>query len=348
MDWKAIFQCFIEGKQKADGKTQPVGSITKGTVNRLTFEQALEKNIFGGILQQDIIDISFDDAAMSEAFMRMREANNWQCIVLPNPQNGHIHTYWRNTARRVEKDGYTDATTACGMTVDIHGGFTYNRLREPAHDRFPPAFAPEQDIDEVPDELLPVKTSKTLWGLSEGSGRNAEMYSYINVLISQLGLSPDQCRHVLRNTNSFVFAGALPDSELKTILRDESFEKPFLAAKSSADSQEYFKQFLKSLGMSIKYNELLNIVEYGDIPKIEDYPRIKDIQNVMPIKLAFDFSEFTKKRISKQKVMDLILLEADTHIIRYGNSFNLQCGMGWIGFPICLKFWILQIRFSSL
>ena len=315
MTWQNVFQCFIEGQKKPDGKTKPIGSVAKGTAKRLDFQQAMEKAIFGGILNPDVVDISFDDAGMADAFMQMRDANGWQCVVLPNPQNGHIHTYWKNMQRRVEKDGYTSTATACGMVADIHGGFTYNRLREPDHERFPPLFCPKEDLDEVPDELLPVKTSKTLWGLREGGGRNAEMYSYIGVLISQLHLTADQCRHILRNTNNYVFAEPLPDDELETILRDDSFEKPLAmdSGKNGTGLQESFKQFLNSLGMTIRYNELLNRVEYTGIPDTGDYPDIKDIQNVMPIKLALEFGNHTGKRISKQRVTDLILLEADTH-----------------------------------
>ena len=316
MNWQDLFQCFVEAELKPDHTTKPKGSLPRNTARRLTFDEAMKKKLFGAVLQPDTIDISFDDADMSEAFMRMREENDWQCVVLTNPKNGHIHTYWKNTQRRIEKDCYTSTPTACGFTADIHGGFTFIRLREPTHDRFPPTFCPEGDLGEVPDELLPVKTSKTLWGLRDHDGRNPTMSSYIYVLTSQLHLSADKCRHILRNTNNFVFAEPMPDDELETILRDENFEKPIADSNDGADPQEPFRQFLESLGMSIRYNEVANKVEYVNIPQYGDYPNIRDTQNIMPIQLARDYSARMGKWISKAKVTDLILLEADV------NTFN--------------------------
>ena len=84
--------------------------------------------------------------------------------------------------------------------------------------------------------------------------------------------------------------------------------------KNGSASPEVFRKFLKSLGMSIKYNELLNIVEYENIPNEAEYQSITDVQNVMPIKLMYEFRKFTgKQNITKHQMIDLILLEADTH-----------------------------------
>ena len=67
--------------------------------------------------------------------------------------------------------------------------------------------------------------------------------------------------------------------------------------------------------MSIRYNDLLNLVEFEDIQ--EEYNTVTDIQNVMPIKLQYGFRQYTGlKNIGKQQVIDLIILEADE------NSYN--------------------------
>lgn len=79
-------------------------------------------------------------------------------------------------------------------------------------------------------------------------------------------------------------------------------------------------------GYSIRYNELLNIVEYDGIP--EDL-QIKDIQNVMPIQLQYDFRQYTKKAVSKQQVTDLIILEADIH--SYNPIQDYLKGIVWDG-----------------
>ena len=47
---------------------------------------------FGAILNQDFVDISFDTDELSQKFWDMAEKNNWNCLILENPENGHIHS----------------------------------------------------------------------------------------------------------------------------------------------------------------------------------------------------------------------------------------------------------------
>ena len=104
---------------------------------------------FGAILNQDFVDISFDTDELSQKFWDMAEKNNWNCLILENPENGHI------------QKGGKDKKLAVGLIADIHSGSSYIPLRVNGVDRFPPSFEPD-DIDEVPDELIPVNTRNTV------------------------------------------------------------------------------------------------------------------------------------------------------------------------------------------
>lgn len=196
----------------------------KGISDVRTFEDASQFKSYGAILNDGFVDISFDSPELSDAFMNMCEAAQWNCLVLENPDNGHIHTYWKDTNGRIKKKGYTDVCLAVGFIADIHSGETYIPLcvdgvrREEIFDKDPDA-----DYDEVPDELIPVNTSIKLWGMCEGEGRNSSLFEYENIIVSQVTEDPDAMKRILNNINQYVLSEPLSDAEMESIMRDEAF-----------------------------------------------------------------------------------------------------------------------------
>ena len=151
----------------------------------------------------------------------------------------------------------------------------------------------------------------------EKGDRTNPLGAYVLQLTSKKGFTQEEAFQVIEIINES-FDDPIPNDLLysqilneSTALKCQDIEEQ---TKNGSASPEVFRKFLKSLGMSIRYNELLNIVEYENIPNEADYQDITDIQNVMPIKLMYEFRKFTgKQNITKHQVIDLILLEADTH-----------------------------------
>lgn len=176
----------------------------------------------------------------------------------------------------------------------------------------------DADVDCSAPALIPVQKGKEkpfLLSFQEGD-RNNHLSEYAFYL-SRTGFQTDAIREIIEAINDYIMEDPLKDSEIDLILRPETIEKLKdieEQQKNGSASPEVFRKFLKTLGMTIKYNELLNVVEYDNIPQEAEYQDITDIQNVMPIKLMYEFRKFTKKQnITKHQVIDLILLEADTH-----------------------------------
>ena len=218
-----VFKTYLKGKSSGDGKG-PDAKQVKGKTKIMTFEEASKNDCFGAILNDDFIDISFDSDELSEKFWNMSEENGWKCLILENTENGHIHSFWKDSEKKITKGG-ADLKLAVGLIADIHAGSTYIPLRVHGSDRFPPSFEPDV-IQEVPDELLPVNTQIDLLSLHEGDGRNDSIFKYILVLQSQLQLEKEQIKRILYNINHFIFTEPLPSDELETITRDEAFAKP--------------------------------------------------------------------------------------------------------------------------
>lgn len=256
MEWKGndiAFKGYVIGKGK-----QAIMKVKN--VQLLSWDAVQRYRSFGTILNQYFVDISFDTNERSQKFWDMVEKNNWKCLIFENLENGHIHSIWRIPNNWKFKDG-RDKKLAVGLIADIHSGSTYIPLRVDGVDRFPPSFEPD-DIDEVPVELFPVNTTIDLEGLQEGDGRNEELFRYILILQSQLGLDEELIRKVLYNTNYFIFQEPLSDDELEVILRDEAFQKPvFFMDKTFLFDR--FAVWLKNTYHVVKINNQLHIYQNG-------------------------------------------------------------------------------------
>lgn len=260
MNWKGndqVFRGYVRGNPDGDGKSP--ASKVKGK-NLQKWSEVKDESCFGGILNEGIVDISFDSDELSQKFWEMAEKNNWNCLILENQKNGHIHSYWKDTKKRIEKGG-KDKKLAVGLVADIHNGSTYIPLRVHGVDRFPPCFEPDT-LDEVPDELIPVNTQIDLLNLSEGEGRNDELFKYILILQSQLLLSKEEIRRVLQNTNDFVFGEPLKQDELDVICRDEAFEKPVFY-NGKVFLHDSFGRYMKNEFHIKRINGQLHVYDQG-------------------------------------------------------------------------------------
>lgn len=322
--WQGVFRTFLKGGRK-DGK----GCVDrhKGIDHVRTFEEASKFECFGGVLKDGYVDISFDDADMSEAFLDMAEDKHWRCWGLINPDNGHLHTFWRDTAHKIAKDG-KDLPLAVGLVSDIHSGETYIPLRVFGVDRFPPEYSllEDEEVQEVPEELLPVSTKIKLWHSGDGDGRNSDLYSYILVLQSQLMLDPDRIRDMYRECiNKHILAEPLADSELDMILRDESFEKDVHPAfwKGNTFQHNVFGNFLMEREHFIYLNGQVHFYK-GNV-----YTNDKnDIERIM-----YDYIPNIKKA-QKSETLDYLAgtapkrVEASPELVAFRNGvYDLKHGI---------------------
>lgn len=217
-----IFRAYFFGDCDGNGKAPRKHTRIKGK-DGYAFEAAAASTCFGGVMHSGFTDISFDSAEMAAAFLEMAEANGWRCLVLENPENRHIHTFWRNSGR-ITKKSARDVKLAVGLVADIHGGDTYIPLRVHGADRFPPVYDifDGEDYQEVPEELLPVSTKIDLWEIGKG-GRNDALSGMAKYLVYNTRFTKEQIKRIIFNANEFVLGEPIPDEELGVILRDETF-----------------------------------------------------------------------------------------------------------------------------
>ena len=253
----------------------------------------------------------------SEAVLQYLDDHNYQYVAIRTEHGVHIVMY-RPEWFRIDSNRL-NWFSAMGIKLEAHVTKVFEPLRVNGIERkFIKGSLTDAVIDQSAPALLPIQKGREKPFLLEfQQGDRNNHFSEYAFHLSRSGFQADDIKEVIQAINTYVLEDSLPESEIETILRPETMEKLMdieEQQRNGSVSPEVFNKFLKSLGMSIRYNELLNIVEYENIPKEAEYQEITDIQNVMPIKLMYEFRKFTgKHNITKHQVIDLILLEADTH-----------------------------------
>lgn len=200
-------------------------------------------------------------------------------------------------------------------TSDDHIPLRINGVKR----KFFRGFIDNTDIDELPCFLYPLQKGNKPFEIDFQEGdRTQKLGAYLFHLVSKK-YSAEQAFDIVRLMNQYIFEKSIPDNLLDSQILNDSTMNKLLGLEQTTQKKDItpdtFRRFLSELGMSIRYNELLNIVEFKNIP--EEYKAVTDVQNVMPIKLQYGFRQYTGlKNISKQQVTDLIVLEADE------NSYN--------------------------
>lgn len=310
-----VFRTYVKG----DGKSPAKGTSLKGKKTVLSFEQASKNESFGGLLQTGVIDISFDTDELSQKFWDMADKNDWNCLILENPSNGHIHSFWKIPEGWKSKDG-KDKKLAVGLIADIHSGDTYVPIRVDGVDRNV-IFNPET-LQEVPEELFPVNTSLNLLELKEGDGRNEDLFKYILVLQGQLGLTKEVIIRILNNVNRFVFSDPIDQREFETITRGESFQAPVFY-QGRTFLHNVFGQYMKNTYHVKRINGQLHVYDGGVYKAGYRFIESKMVEVIPTLK--------ANHRVETLKFLEIITPEesqvADANLIAFKNGiYDLSTG----------------------
>lgn len=188
----------------------------------LTLEEANRLDEYAGILDATAILIDVDDMEQASKLYRLIEAKECRCRVYQSTRG--LHFLFTNQNGLVSKC-YTHTNLACGINADIKVGLknSYEVLkfggkeREIIYDKLE-----DEDYEEVPFYLLPVKDKTEFSTMTEGDGRNQALFNYI-LALNREGYSKEQSREILTLINSYVLKKSMSESELEVIMRDEAF-----------------------------------------------------------------------------------------------------------------------------
>lgn len=247
---------FFRGYVKTDGKKAVEGFKN---VPLRTLSQVDKLQSYAGILAEDAILIDIDDYEQSETLYKIVEDNDLLCRVYETTRGKHF--FFKNT--RVTKC-FTGVRLACGLMADIKCGKTncYSILKKEGKKRkIIYDILDDEEYQELPAFLLPIKTKISFADLEEGDGRNQQLYNYILTLQAN-GFTKQEARETLNIINKYIFLEPLSEKEIETLSRDEAFQKEtfFNGNKFLFDK---FARYLKSEYNIIRLDNQLHVYHDG-------------------------------------------------------------------------------------
>ena len=243
----------------------------------LTFDQVKNLPEYAGILSDETVLVDVDDLDQSVILLKIVEALNLKCRVYMTSRGKHF--LFKNTPDLI-RSNRTKATLAVGLEADLKVGSrnSYEVLKYMNEDRPIMYDVPEDEIQELPKWLIPVKTDIDFKSLGEGDGRNDAFYRYI-LTLQDNDLTKEEARECIRLINHYVLKKPLDERELEVILRDEAFQKQSFF-KGRTFQHDRFAEYLKRDAHVVKINGRLHIYQdgiYSPSPEIIERAMVKEI-----------------------------------------------------------------------
>lgn len=257
------FQGYIETNNKQAAEK------FKNRKDFKTYDQVKNLSEFAGMLANDAILIDVDDYEQSEKLLDIVDDLQLKCRVYATTRGKHF--LFKNKVLDTCK---THTKLACGLTADIKVGVknSYsvlkydNKEREILYDKLD-----DEEYEEVPKWLFPIKTNQEFLNMESGDGRNQAFFNYELTLQSN-DYSVEEARETIRIINNYIIEDSLSESELDVILRDDAFSKPVFF-KGQQFLFDKFAQYLKNNNHIIKINNQMHM--YSDGIYVDGYSNIE-------------------------------------------------------------------------
>ena len=285
----------------------------------LSFEQVKNLPEYAGILSDETILVDVDDMEQSVILLNIVENLNLKCRVYTTSRGKHF--LFKNTPDLV-KSNRTKATLAVGLEADLKIGSrnSYEVLKYMNEDRPILYDVPEDEIQELPKWLIPVKTDIDFKSLGEGDGRNQTLFNYILTLQSD-DFTKEEARECIRLINRYVLKKPLSDKELDVILRDDAFKKTSFF-KGRSFQHDRFAEYLKRDSHIAKINGRLHIYQDGIYT-----PSAEAIEKAMVTLIPFLKDAQRKETLKQLNLICDTRQPASPELIAFSNGlYNIRDG----------------------
>jgi putative DNA primase/helicase len=224
-----------------------------------SYEQVQSLSEFAGILNTETILIDIDDFEQSEKLFKIVQDKNLRCRIYETTRGKHF--LFKNKGVDTNR---TKANLAIGLTADIKIGKrnSYSILKFDGKERkIIYDSAENEEAQDLPKWLLPIKTNIDFIDMEAGDGRNQALFNYILTLQSN-DFEVEEAREAIRIINNFILKVPLSEDELETVIRDDAFAKPIFF-KGSTFLFDKFAIFLKNNHHIKRINNQLHLYKDG-------------------------------------------------------------------------------------
>jgi len=219
-----------------DGKTPTHGF--KDGVGAKSWDEVKDFDNVAVIVPKGYIVLDFDTTSDAEIMLRIVEGMDLKCRVMRTTRGIHV---WFKTSEEEPKN-FIKQRLAVGIYSDRKSGGrnAYVKIKQDGKAREWIRKIKASEIQEVPKWLSVVSAPSNKFsfkGMSDGSGRNQELFNYI-VYLQTKGFTRDEIKETIEVINNYVFADPLSETEIGTICRDEAFKPDEVIAEQIAQAKE--------------------------------------------------------------------------------------------------------------
>ncbi|MGL6174981.1 MAG: DNA primase family protein [Cellulosilyticaceae bacterium] len=244
---------MFKGYVQTKGKKPLVSVKEREDFYSLQDVQALKE--YGGILEKNLIMIDVDNLEQAAVLERIIQDKNIKCCTLKTSRG--MHFYFKNEGVKTNKIG---CILPIGLEADIKLG-NKNTVVPLKIDGVERVFEEVSEPDSIPIWLQPVGNAVDFFGMTEGDGRNQELFNYI-LKLQSAGFTKEDARETIVLINKYVLKKPLDKRELDTILRDESFQKPTFVIKGKLQVDEFCRYLISQQNIKT-INGILHIYQNG-------------------------------------------------------------------------------------
>lgn len=245
-----MFKGYVGMKGK-----RPIENI-KNRSEFSSLDQVKDLEEYGGVLSDEYILIDIDSKEESEILQKIVQDKGINCTIIKTTRGKHF--YFKNTG---VKANVIHKPSALGLIVDIKLGTKNAVIPLKIKGKIRP-MSTTGTIDDLPKWLSPLPKCPDFNNLEEGDGRNQTLFNYI-LSLQRFGFTKQEIRETLHIINDYVLKDKLPESELNTILRDESFQKESFFDEGGKWSHDLFGTFLQREYNIVKINGELHYYTDG-------------------------------------------------------------------------------------
>jgi len=171
------------------------------------------------LVPEPFIVLDFDTSRDAEIILNVVKELDLKCLVMKTTRGVHL---WFKSPEPMKNSIKTKCAIGLHYDVRSWGKLSYTVVKRDGKWREWIKTVPADEIQELPVWLKPLSSKYRFKDMEDGDGRNQALYEYILTMQSK-GYNREQIRKTIKLINNYVFKEPLSESELGTILRDESF-----------------------------------------------------------------------------------------------------------------------------
>lgn len=172
------------------------------------------------LVPEPYVVFDFDTTSDAEIALRIVKDLDIKCLAMKTSRGVHL---WFKSPEPMKNSIKTKCAIGLHYDVRSYGKLSYTVVKRDGVWREWVHTCKGDEVDEVPSWLQPLSSKYNFKGMVAGDGRNAALFEYILVMQGK-GYNREQIRKTIKLINNYVFKEPLSESELETILRDESFK----------------------------------------------------------------------------------------------------------------------------